>query len=210
MPLCWEQVGIQAVTPGGVIALVHRVDLALTPGRTHALVGESGSGKSITALAAMRLLPLDMHVRGRITFEGVEIRSMTLEQMRKLRGNRVAAAGCVFPLTQQEGLSTSLGLRHRAAIGLSEETDAVIVVVSEETGEISIAQGGRLVQGLDADGLRAYLTAKLMPALPRRPRLVDWLRRYLAGLVTSRPGTEGGSDQGFAGGGPAGPGRSGR
>lgn len=90
MPLRWEQVGIEAVTPGGVTPLVHRVDLALAPGQTHALVGESGSGKSITALAAMRLLPFDMRIRGRITFEGVEIGSMTPKQMRKLRGDRMA------------------------------------------------------------------------------------------------------------------------
>ncbi|NQU11521.1 TIGR00159 family protein [bacterium] len=129
-----------------------------------------------------------------------------------LRGGRVVAAGCVFPLTQQEGLRPSIGLRHRAAIGLSEETDAVIVVVSEETGQIAIAQGGRLVQGLDADGLRAYLTTKLMSTPPRRPWVVEWFRRAIASLITSRPGTEAGPDQGFAGdqdhaAGPAGQGR---
>ena len=54
-----------------------------------------------------------------------------------IKGDRIAYAACIFPLTQRSDLNKSLGTRHRAAIGLSEETDAVIVVVSEETGMIS-------------------------------------------------------------------------
>jgi len=60
-------------------------------------------------------------------------------------GGRVIAAGCIFPLSQNPDLDRSLGTRHRAAIGLSEETDAVVVMVSEETGKISIAQGGKFI-----------------------------------------------------------------
>ncbi|MEO0074328.1 MAG: diadenylate cyclase CdaA, partial [candidate division WOR-3 bacterium] len=66
-----------------------------------------------------------------------------------IRGNRIAAAGCIFPLSAREDLSRSLGTRHRAAVGLSEETDAVVVVVSEETGAISVAYRGRLSRGFD-------------------------------------------------------------
>lgn len=70
-----------------------------------------------------------------------------------LRGGRVAAAGCLFPLTQNPHVSKVLGTRHRAAIGLTEETDAACVVVSEETGAISIAVGGKLTKDLNRETL---------------------------------------------------------
>jgi diadenylate cyclase len=76
-----------------------------------------------------------------------------------IQGGRVARAACIFPLTQRQDLSKSLGTRHRAAIGLSEETDAVIVIVSEETGAISYAYRGNLVRGVSLEELRAFLTS---------------------------------------------------
>jgi len=78
-----------------------------------------------------------------------------------IRGDRIVAAGCVFPLTAREELGRTLGTRHRAAIGLTEETDAIVVVVSEETGTISVAYRGRLSRGLDAERLRRVLTSVL-------------------------------------------------
>jgi len=80
-----------------------------------------------------------------------------------IRGDRVVAAGCFLPLTDQP-LDISLGSRHRAAVGISEHSDAVAVVVSEETGAISIAHGGKLIQKLDDDALRQRLTNLLLPA----------------------------------------------
>jgi len=77
-----------------------------------------------------------------------------------LRGDRLLAARCVFPLTQRPDLE-GLGTRHRAAVGLSEETDAVVIVVSEETGTVSIAHEGRLYRDLGEDKLRRYLVALL-------------------------------------------------
>lgn len=74
-----------------------------------------------------------------------------------IRGNRVAAAGCRLPLAEASELSTELGFRHRAAVGLTEHSDAVAVVVSEETGAISLANGGALRQGLDGKALREAL-----------------------------------------------------
>jgi len=76
-----------------------------------------------------------------------------------LKGDRIAFAACIFPLTQRQDLNKSLGTRHRAAIGLSEETDAVVVVVSEETGSISYAYKGQLVRGITSEELRAFLTS---------------------------------------------------
>ena len=78
-----------------------------------------------------------------------------------IRGERVVAAGCVFPLSQREELHRSLGTRHRAAIGITEETDALVVVISEETGTISVAYKGRLSRGLDEERLRRMMNTVL-------------------------------------------------
>jgi diadenylate cyclase len=71
--------------------------------------------------------------------------------------NRVLAAGCFLPLTLDPHLSKEMGTRHRAAIGVTEETDAVAVIVSEETGTISLALDGRITRDLNAEGLRVAL-----------------------------------------------------
>lgn len=68
-----------------------------------------------------------------------------------ISANRVQAAGCLFPLTQNPHISKTLGTRHRAAIGLTEETDAAVVITSEETGAISLAINGRLTRDLDKE-----------------------------------------------------------
>lgn len=74
-----------------------------------------------------------------------------------LRGNRVMAAGCLLPLTEDRSLNKELGTRHRAAIGITEQTDAMVIVVSEETGVISVARGGRLDRHLDTETLEDKL-----------------------------------------------------
>lgn len=74
-----------------------------------------------------------------------------------VQGNRIAAAACFLPLTVNPGLSRTLGSRHRAAIGLSEDTDALAVVVSEETGTISLVQGGQIRRDLDGRSLKLAL-----------------------------------------------------
>ena len=95
-----------------------------------------------------------------------------------IKGDRIAYAACIFPLTQRQDLNKSLGTRHRAAIGLSEETDAVIVVVSEETGMISHAYKGQLVRGVTLEELRAFLTSVLVHPVKSRSA-VEWLRTRL-------------------------------
>jgi diadenylate cyclase len=77
-----------------------------------------------------------------------------------IHGDRVVAAGCILPLSQNPRLSQSLGTRHRAGLGLSEETDAVVVMISEETGIISIAADGKLVRRLDEGALRSELSRR--------------------------------------------------
>jgi diadenylate cyclase len=102
-----------------------------------------------------------------------------------IQGDRVAFAACIFPLTQRQDLNKSLGTRHRAAIGLSEETDAMVVVVSEETGLISYAYKGQLTRGVSQEELRAFLTSVLVKRTEQNS-LVDRFRRWSADRHTLR------------------------
>src|SRR5688572_20137623 len=87
-----------------------------------------------------------------------------------IQESRVAAAACFLPLTVNPRLSRDLGTRHRAAIGLTEESDSVAVIVSEERGEISVAVDGRIERNFSADGLRARLQALLLERRTRAKR----------------------------------------
>jgi diadenylate cyclase len=107
-----------------------------------------------------------------------------------VRGSRVAAAACVLPLSASGTLSRSpdrqMGLRHRAALGISEVSDAVAVVVSEEVGAISVAHNGRMIRRLDPTRLRNILVAFYRPR-PARV-LPEWIQRLLVRL--SQPTAE--------------------
>lgn len=97
-----------------------------------------------------------------------------------VREDRVAAAACVMPLTASSLLAERrIGLRHRAALGITEVSDAVAIVVSEETGTISVAHNGRMIRRLDAERLTHMLDAFYQPRLRRSWR--DVLTRWLAG-----------------------------
>jgi diadenylate cyclase len=103
-----------------------------------------------------------------------------------IKGDRIAFAACIFPLTRRQDLNKTLGTRHRAAIGLSEETDAVVVVVSEETGAISYAYKGQFVRGVTLEELRAFLTSVLLN--PTRSRnWLGWLRSWTYDRVRPSP-----------------------
>lgn len=87
-----------------------------------------------------------------------------------ISGNRIKAASCVLPLTQNAALPSELGTRHRAAIGMSEQSDAIVIVVSEETGKISIARKGMLTRNYDRESLHKTLQ-KLLITLPEQQEI---------------------------------------
>jgi len=84
-----------------------------------------------------------------------------------IRGGRITGAGCMLPLTNNQTISRDLGMRHRAGIGMSENSDAVVIIVSEETGSISAAVGGMLKRHLKPDTLEKLLRLELLPSGPK-------------------------------------------
>ncbi len=101
-----------------------------------------------------------------------------------IQGSRIVAAGCLFPLTQNPHVSKALGTRHRAGLGLGEETDAVLVIVSEETGDISISVGGKLIKNLDEKDFAKVLSNIYRPKRSKKSFFDFWNR------VASRIGTQ--------------------
>jgi diadenylate cyclase len=97
-----------------------------------------------------------------------------------IRGNTILAAGCLLPLPEEGTVRERLGTRHRAAIGLSLASDALIVVVSEETGSISVVENGTITRNLDGEGLRRRVTGSLEPVPAgngRRFGILGWSKR---------------------------------
>ncbi len=94
-----------------------------------------------------------------------------------VRKDRILTAGCVLPLTKNPYISKRLGTRHRAAIGLSEETDAVIIVVSEERGKISLVQHGAITSDLDESAVRKRLEAIFVPQDDQGNIWKNWLAK---------------------------------
>jgi len=87
-----------------------------------------------------------------------------------LRGGQIMAAGCYLPLSENPFISKELGTRHRAAIGMSEASDAIVVIVSEETGQISLAIHGQMVRDVKEESLIAKLHEELNPKMKRRTK----------------------------------------
>ena len=90
-----------------------------------------------------------------------------------IQRDRIAAAACFLPLSMNPVLSTQLGTRHRAGIGITEETDSVAVIVSEETGSISVAVGGHIERDLTVERLRERLSSSFA-ALRSGPEPAQW------------------------------------
>lgn len=96
-----------------------------------------------------------------------------------IRNGRVAAAGCVMPLSENHQLSSDLGTRHRAAVGTSEVSDAVVVIVSEETGTISVAVGGMLKRHLAPQTLERLLHSELVPVIQEKETALSRIKQFL-------------------------------
>lgn len=94
-----------------------------------------------------------------------------------LKGNRIIAATCYLPLSDNMQLSKDLGTRHRAGIGISEVSDSITIVVSEETGKVSIAREGKLIRNVDGDYLRAKLIDAQKKKVDAKQRLKFWRGR---------------------------------
>lgn len=94
-----------------------------------------------------------------------------------IRGDRIVAAGCFLPLSDSPYLSKQLGTRHRAALGISENSDAIAIVVSEETGTVSVAHDGKLIRFLDEKKLREILEETLL-LKPNAPNSYFWQKRW--------------------------------
>ncbi|MBW2231939.1 MAG: TIGR00159 family protein [Deltaproteobacteria bacterium] len=114
--------------------------------RETALTDQIEAGRSIDAEASKELL-VSLFMPVSPLHDGAVV----------VADGRVASAGCILPLTVSTELPEGVGTRHRAAVGITEETDAVVVVVSEETGGISVVMGGEMMPGLDAPTLRVVL-----------------------------------------------------
>ena len=136
------------------------------------------SSQRIGAIIAIeRQIGLRSYVEGGIPLDAVLTYDLLLSIFQKtsplhdgaviIQEDRVAAAACFLPLTINPKLSKELGSRHRAAIGLTEENDAVAVVVSEETGAMSVVADGRIERGLSADGLRTRLRSLVLKPVLR-------------------------------------------
>jgi len=106
-----------------------------------------------------------------------------------ISGQRLVAAACVMPLSASGVLTPTperqMGLRHRAALGISEASDAVAVVVSEETGSISVVHSGRMIRRLDPDRLENILRAFFKPA--QRHGVFSRFRSFFAGFTNNDP-----------------------
>lgn len=109
-----------------------------------------------------------------------------------IQNGRIAAAGCVLPLTADSNISSDLGTRHRAGKGMSEETDALVVIVSEETGSITVALDGMLKQYLSPETLRKILYREMIVEYAEDERERVDLKKLLSGILNlkDRPAAE--------------------
>ena len=172
--------------------------------RTHALLNKRVTPEDLTTiifkLAKRRTGALVAFERG-ISLRGLETTGVALDALIStelffsiftepmplhdggviIRHGRIAAAHCLFPVSSQSDLSSS-GMRHRAAVGLSEQTDALVIVVSEETGKVSVAHNGRLIRYPDAEeNSRIAVLRWIRKAMPQQrtaaESMADWMKR---------------------------------
>ncbi len=155
-----SRVGKQALARGGVQSPVAVAEICAA--------AETLSGRHLGALVALeRRIGLSEYLEGAIKLDALVTRELLISLFWPhnpthdgaviIQGDRVGGAGCLLPLSKNPNLDPTLGTRHRAAMGLSEHTDAVVLVISESTGQISLARGGRLRQDLSPEEVRRLL-----------------------------------------------------
>ena len=130
---------------------------------------DMGEVKTGALIVIEKEIRLDEYVRTGINIDGILTSQLLINIFEHntplhdgaviVRGNRVVAATCYLPLSDNMELSKQLGTRHRAGVGISEATDSLTIIVSEETGQVSVAQGGELSRGLDSRQLREVLVS---------------------------------------------------
>ena len=151
----WDHV-IGDVVEAAMIMSANKIGALIVFDRSGGLDDRSDTGIRIEGLVSKELLG-NIFIVNTPLHDGAVI----------IRENRVMAAGCLLPLTRDHSLSSELGTRHRAAIGMSEQADCVVVVVSEETGIVSYTYGGNIHRGQDAESLRNVLRNYLMRSKPK-------------------------------------------
>ena len=139
--------------------------------RETALSDVAETGTILNALVSTELL-------GNIFYEGAPLHDGAVI----IRGDRVMAAGCVLPLTQNNQLSSELGTRHRAALGITENSDALVLVVSEETGIISMADNGKLSRFLDIKSVEKILLNLYLSGATEEKNLFSFMPPFLSKL----------------------------
>lgn len=139
--------------------------------RETALSDVAETGTTLNALVSTELL-------GNIFYEGAPLHDGAVI----IRGDRVMAAGCVLPLTQNNQLSSELGTRHRAALGITENSDALVLIVSEETGIISMADNGRLSRFLDIKSVEKILLNLYLSGATEEKKLFSFMPSFLSKL----------------------------
>jgi diadenylate cyclase len=161
---------IGAVTSAAVVMSQRKVGALIVFERETGLEERIETGVQIDGLVSDSLL-LNIFEKDTPLHDGAVI----------IRGKRIVAASCLLPLTDARNLSQELGTRHRAALGISEQSDAIVLVVSEETGTISLAKNGELLRYLQADDVRELLRAGIMTQLKPKAGLLEQLRQRFQG-----------------------------
>ena len=141
---------------------------------------EMGKARTGALIVMEKDVPLSEYIATGIKIDGVLTSQLLLNIFEHntplhdgaviVRGNRVVSATCYLPLSDSMRISKALGTRHRAGLGISEVTDSVTVIVSEETGYVSVAQDGRLIRHMNAEGLKTLLMSCFAESEEETPR----------------------------------------
>jgi diadenylate cyclase len=176
-----SRMGKKALAPGGVQALVTTEELFSAT--------ETMAARNIGALIVLeRFIGLSDYQEGSIKLDALVTKELLISLFWPhnpthdgaviIQGDRIAAAGCLLPLSRNPNLDPDLGTRHRAAVGAAEQTDALVIVVSETSGQISLAQGGKLRRNLTRLQLRQALQSLMEKPVPSKGKWSDKLARF--------------------------------